>query len=114
MQHINFEPPKPKRVGAKPKKYDNVFVGILLGIIVPIVGILLINALLRKGVGVTIDTMKGNYGYNAAAKILSLGMIANLIPFYLFINKNRFNITRGILVSTALYLIVFVFYKFIL
>lgn len=45
----------------------------------------------------------------ATSRILSLCMIANLGWFYLFLNKERYGIARGIILGTLLYFPVFIY-----
>jgi hypothetical protein len=45
----------------------------------------------------------------ATSRILSLCMIANLGWFYLFLNRERYGIARGIILGTLLYFPVFIY-----
>jgi hypothetical protein len=53
------------------------------------------------------------YAMNNASKVVSLALIANLIPFYFFLNKKKYLTVKGILVGSALFVLLIVFYKFI-
>lgn len=50
---------------------------------------------------------------NNSSKMLSLAMIANLIPFYFFLNKKYYQTTKGILVASFLCGFLIFMYKFI-
>lgn len=50
---------------------------------------------------------------NNASKVLSLGLLANLIPFYFFLNRKLYYAGRGVMVATFLYVILIVLYKFV-
>lgn len=41
---------------------------------------------------------------NLQCKFISLSIIANLVWFYLFLNRERYDLARGIIVGSALYL----------
>lgn len=41
---------------------------------------------------------------NVMSKFLSLSIIPNLIWFYVFLNKERYDIARGVIVGSALFL----------
>lgn len=41
---------------------------------------------------------------NVMSKFLSLSIIPNLIWFYLFLNRERYDLARGIIVGSALFL----------
>ncbi len=41
---------------------------------------------------------------NVMSKFLSLSIIPNLIWFYVFLNKERYDLARGIIVGSALFL----------
>ena len=43
------------------------------------------------------------------SRILSLCMIANLLWFYLFLNKERYGIARGIIIGTLVYFPFFIY-----
>lgn len=41
---------------------------------------------------------------NTQSKFLSLSIIANLFWFYFFLNKERWDLARGVIIGSALYL----------
>lgn len=43
------------------------------------------------------------------SRILSLCMIANLVWFYLFLNKERYGIARGVILGTLAYFPLFIY-----
>ncbi|MFN5911639.1 MAG: hypothetical protein ACK45H_09920 [Bacteroidota bacterium] len=47
------------------------------------------------------------------AKIVSIAIISNLIWFYLFLNREKWDIARGIIVGTIVYLPYIVYVNFI-
>lgn len=93
---------------------DNVFIGLIVGLIFPLIGLVIVNVLIYNDFNLMLDILKGKYGWEAGAKPISLSMIINLIPFYLFLNKSKYANTKGIIIATGIYFIIFVLYKFIL
>ena len=50
---------------------------------------------------------------NNSSKMISLAMIANLIPFYFFLNRKYYQTTKGILIASFLFGLLIFMYKFI-
>lgn len=104
--------------GSKPPKYDIAALGLLLGIIFPILGILALywlqwtdksfNAFLKMFVN-----LKNPFQMNQASKVISLAIIANLIPFYFFLNRKAYLAVKGVVIASALALVLVVLYRFV-
>lgn len=108
--------------GTRPykKKFgpDAAAFGLLAGLLFPAVGLLVLYFVWSR------DTSFGEYLrmftafdspilMNTASKALSLSMIANLIPFYFFLNRKQYLTVRGILISMVLIGVLIVLYKFV-
>jgi RsiW-degrading membrane proteinase PrsW (M82 family) len=78
--------------------YNKVWLGIIAGIIVPVIayGIyyLIVDKLELKRVNV------------------SLCMAVNLVPFYLSLNREQYNMTKGVLIATLLWGAVIAYFSF--
>jgi hypothetical protein len=95
-------------------KYDRIWVGVLLGLIVPVTGVLVVYLLsvvnhflhlpfLASNEVLSIPTLIKNISSVLIfTKFLSVGCILNLGVFFLFINRDYFNIARGIIFATML------------
>ena len=90
-------------------KYDRTWIGVLLGLIVPTLGIVIVyllsvaNHLMKGSDIVSIPTLVHNINsLLLLTKFLSVGCILNLGVFFLFINRDYFNIARGIIFATML------------
>ena len=92
-------------------KYDRLWIGILLGLVTPCSGIFFIYLLSFVGHYadpthpdiIPIHTMIHSISdLSLLMKYLSVGCMLNLGVFYLFINRDYFNIARGIIFSTIL------------
>ena len=106
-------PKKGKKAGT-----DVAALGLLIGIAFPVLGIIVLYFLWSTS-GTFGDylhsfvSFNNAYEMNKASKVLSLSMIANLIPFYFFLNKKQYLAVRGILISMVLFFLLFVLYRFV-
>ncbi len=101
-----------------PQKANNAPLGLLIGILFPLLGVLLLyffwsgnnsfGSYLKMFIQFNYPSMM-----NMASKVLSLSMISNLIPFYYFLNRKKYQTVRGLLISMVLYLVLIVLYKFV-
>jgi len=88
-------------------KYDNIKLGLLLGIISPVITMVLIYLVKFTGYNLSelIDFLVEKKVFT---KIVSLCVIPNLALFFLFLNKYLYRSARGILLATIIFAI-FVF-----
>lgn len=87
--------------------------GLILGIIFPILGLLLLYAIGYREYSLSgfFNTLLSNH--RVAAKVLSLSLLAELIPFIYFTNRRLDLTARGILVATMLYAVLIVLLMFV-
>ena len=90
-------------------KYDRTWIGVVLGLLVPTSGILVVylisvgNHFANGESIVPISTLISNIKSIALlSKFLSVGCILNLGVFFLFLNRNYINISRGVILATML------------
>ena len=95
-------------------KYDRLWIGLIVGLIVPATGVLLVYLLsvvnhylhlpfLASSEILSVPTLIKNISsVLVLTKFLSVGCILNLGVFFLFINRDYFNIARGIIFATML------------
>lgn len=96
----------------KKKSLDSLPVGIIISIVLPIIVFLAVYfGKYRSGV-YTYLSFKDMLG-NIVPKILSLCAIANLAPFYFFLQTNRMVAVRGVVVGTMV-IGILVFFLFLL
>ncbi|KAA5536977.1 hypothetical protein F0919_04720 [Taibaiella lutea] len=113
VQIPNYGRPKKGKSGT-----DVAALGLLIGIAFPILGIVVLYFLWSTS-GTFGDylhsfvSFNNAYEMNKASKVLSLSMIANLVPFYYFLNKKQYLAVRGILISMVLFFLLFVMYRFV-
>ena len=95
-------------------KSDRLWIGLIVGLIVPVTGVLLVyllsvvNHFLHLPFLATHEILsiriliKNISSILILTKYLSVGCILNLGVFFLFINRDYFNIARGIIFATML------------
>ena len=97
---------------------DSAVIGLITGLIFPVLGLLVLyflwsgNSNLASYCAMFTD-FKSPIRMESASKAISLSMIANLIPFYFFLNRKQYMTVRGILISMLLIGVLIVLYKFV-
>lgn len=91
-------------------KLDKMWVGILLGLISPVI-VLIIFYHLNYSYISFYGFLSKYMEYKALVPLFSLCVIINLGIFYLFIHKNKYHAGRGIIFSTLIYAIIVFAYK---
>lgn len=87
--------------------------GFIIGLLLPVLGIVITYYILFHGTSFQdfLDAMKDRH--DIAAKVLTLGLIINLLPF-IFYTSRRLDLTaRGILVATVLYGVLIILLKYV-
>ncbi|AEA43200.1 hypothetical protein [Fluviicola taffensis] len=85
---------------------SRVTVGMIIGIISPFLFVPLIVGLIAWSQNYPYSVLWNNFTGSivAQSKFISLSIIPNLIWFYLFLNKERYDLARGVIVGSALFL----------
>lgn len=87
--------------------------GLILGLILPVLGFFIVYLILfpHTSFHYFFNTVKSSH--SIASKVLSLGLLINLVPF-IFYTSRRLDLTaRGILVATVLYFVFIILLKFV-
>jgi hypothetical protein len=96
------------------QKLDNVIIGLLLGLILPVIGIYIYYIFTYHG----LTSFTGFIAYFNSVHLfiayVSLSCyITNLPMFFLFIQKEKYQAARGILFATVAYTIWVIYEKFL-
>ncbi len=90
---------------------DHILIGILLGLIGPLAGAYAFY-LFEFSETNFIEFMDMAVSKKLLSPLLSLCAVINLGVFYLFLNAEKYYIARGIILSTLIYGLVIVLFKF--
>jgi hypothetical protein len=77
--------------------------GFIMGALLPLLGLILVYFLKFRGVGMD-SFIKGFFADGkVAAKIMTLSLLINLVPFVYYTNKRLDHTARGIFIATMIY-----------
>ena len=79
--------------------------GLLIGLVMPVLGVITMYFIWFHGspFGDFYTRISGDH--QLASKVLSLSLLAELIPFIYFTNKRLDNSARGVFIATMLYVV---------
>lgn len=86
-------------------KKDSITLGILLGMIAPVLGIVMFK-IYKFGIFTyreTYDFMRLEPGHKTLSVALTLSLLLNALLFTIYINTAKDNTAKGIFISTVLY-----------
>lgn len=87
--------------------------GFVIGLLMPVLGFLVVYLILGRPQSLS-EFMSFLMGrHDKAAMVLSLSILANIIPFMYCTNKRLDHTARGILIATMLYAVLIVLLKFV-
>ena len=95
-------------------RINQPIIGLVLGLFMPLLGLIIVYFVLGQGQGFSsfLDVLKSRP--QEASKVISLSVLANLIPF-LYFNRRRLDQTvKGIVIATILYFVAVIYIKFLL
>jgi hypothetical protein len=88
-------------------KNNNMIKGILLGTILPIIGMTLVKIIFYNYM-----SFGQIFKPQLFASFIQFGIIANLLLFYYFMVKNKQDLQKGIVLPTLLYVMLTMFFKY--
>lgn len=90
-------------------KLDNIFIGIAIGAIVPVLGYLLIDGLFDMAINSGVIPSNGSGTIRRQRTFTLIALCFNLIPFTNFKNKRYDQAMRGVVFPTMIYVIFWLF-----
>ncbi len=93
-------------------KYNKLLIGLLSGIIIPVITLLIFTFIKSESINV-IHYLKFVVRMSLMSNILSLCALPNLAIFYLFINKEFYYSARGVILATIIWGALVVITRFI-
>jgi hypothetical protein len=95
------------------KRYNNIRVGLVLGIVAPIIGFFVVYLVGFRGMNFT-EYLEMLSSRNNLSSIVSLSVIPNLLLFFIFIWLDYLYSARGVLASTMLFALIVVVTKYMI
>ncbi|MCF8258728.1 MAG: hypothetical protein K9J06_14325 [Flavobacteriales bacterium] len=92
---------------------DSKLLGLLLGLVLPLVGIMLFWTVAPRPGGLTDITALADHP-DVVSAVISIGLLANLPAFFIFYRKKWDESARGVIMATFLYAVPIVYIKFML
>jgi len=94
----------------KEKRFDSVAVGLILGIVIPIITLIIIWAVRYQGdlLGFLVEFQR----IGALSKLVSLSVIPNLLLFFIFNWLNWTHSSKGVIFATFVVAFVMIILKF--
>lgn len=91
--------------------WDKKLVGFVVGILAPTIALLVYYLVNYRymNIGEFIDYLRLGQTYTP---LISLCVLSNLLPFYLLINKEKYDGTKGILAATFIWAGIIIILKF--
>ena len=82
---------------------NNALLGFVLGLLAPVFGFLLVFVLLHQDIPLAAFLKGLMQSHTNAAKVLSLSILTNLIPFFYYYNRRADQTAKGVLSATILF-----------
>ena len=119
MESLDFEKEtlrvlKPIKKTSGTAKFNNFWIGTLIGITIPPVAIILFHLNFSPKSFSFTDLYNYSRYLGLTASIISLCVIPNLLSFFVFIWTEKYLSARGVVFSTLAYVILVVIIKFLI
>jgi hypothetical protein len=88
--------------------------GLFIGLLTPLLGFVVVYFILGRGMSFSGFMEHMRYSADTAGKVISLSALANILPF-LYFNRRRLDQTvKGIVIATVLYMVAFIYVKYVM
>ncbi len=94
-------------------RYNNLRLGIVLGLLAPLLGFVIIYLVSFRDMPIT-DYLDLLASRKKLSSLISLSVIPNLLLFFIFIWLNYLYSARGVLASTFLFALIVIVTKFVI
>lgn len=85
--------------------------GFFIGLLMPLIGFLVVYLIMGGGFGLIVWSHNLVDYPKAMAKVLSLSILANILPFIIFTTRRLDYAARGVFIATMLYAVAIVLLK---
>lgn len=94
-------------------RLNQPIVGLVIGLIMPLFGLIVVYFVLANGMSFEDFLSHTSASNDFAGKVITLSVLANLLPF-LYFNRRRLDYTvKGIVIATILFMVLFIYVKFV-
>lgn len=94
-------------------RLNQPIVGLVIGLIMPLLGLIVVYFILAQGMSFEDFLSHASASGDFAGKVITLSVLANLLPF-LYFNRRRLDYAvKGIVIATILYMVLFIYVKFL-
>ena len=94
-------------------KCNKLYIGLIIGLILPLITAGLIYMSLFKGKLEFFEFLQKLAAVNGMGKLLSISVLSNMIVFFIAINREKLLAARGILTATLIYGLIVLGFKFL-
>jgi mannose/fructose/N-acetylgalactosamine-specific phosphotransferase system component IID len=95
------------------KSFDSMLIGVISGLIVPLIAVYFVFLLHSHGAGSFEIYMKNVIKQQVLPKVISLSLLGNLLVFFPFIWTNRNKSARGVILAVMIYGIIILALKYL-
>ena len=94
-------------------RLNKMYVGLILGLLVPLIALLVINLAAFNHLS-PLEFLQYMISYRKLSTVISLGVIPNLLVFFIFIWLNYLYSARGVLAATLILALLVVITKYLI
>jgi len=97
-------------MNSKISKYNRIWIGIIVGLFLPIIGLLVLY-LFDSSYHSLSNFLILSYQLGVMSNLLSISLLANLLGFYFFLNREWYYAVRGIMIAVLIWGAVILFIR---
>jgi uncharacterized membrane protein len=94
-------------------RLNQPIVGLFIGLFMPLLGFIVVYLVKAQAMGMSAFMEHLRFSHDAAGVVITLSVLANLIPFLIFSRRRMDAGLKGIVIATMLYAVFFVYVKFV-
>ena len=94
-------------------KRDIPILGFIIGLLLPLVGVIIMYFLWGNHEGIFEFIRSLTHLKGMASKVLTLSLLINLVPFVFYTSKRLDQTAKGVFIATMIYAVIVVFIKFV-
>jgi len=96
----------------KRQKYDAIPIGLVPGLIMPVISFYIFYLIKNSSSMTFLEFVQYLNGSGVVPQSITLGVLPNLLVFFIFIWTNKYQSARGVLLATMIYTAAILIYKY--